>query len=315
MDVDELDAWLGTGDDASGTTDGEGRTRPPWGEAPPRRDDLGADRDDRRRRWVPIVGGALLLWVLVMAVAFGRGAGPTDDASGDEPSVMDLAMAGGAPSDGGTPVQGTVTAAAPTGAPAPAGPEATTVVDATTSPGDTSVVDTAVPSSGERDFGAIVALRAALGESADGTDRYLEWAVPVDRVALHDEVELVVLDAVWLSGRDGTYDRAEGGRWAVPVGADGAALTAPWALGPSTAAEPPDPVDPPVLRQRVAEVEDALATGGWSDVVVHASDAHPELTGVWVVVVDGVDPAGIRRVGALAWLHDDGVLRVLGGDR
>jgi hypothetical protein len=65
----------------------------------------------------------------------------------------------------------------------------------------------------------------------------------------------------------------------------------------------------------VAEVEDALVADGWTDVVVHASDAHTDLTGVWVVVVDGVDPAGVQRVGTLLWLHDDGILRVLGGSR
>ena len=310
MDVDELDAWLGTGDEESGGQDSrgpddDGRARAPWGAAPPRTDDLGSGRDDRGRRWVPIAGGALLLWLLVMAMAFGRGSG-TDDAD-ESPSVMDTAMAAGSAPTEPVGTAGTIEPAEAVETIGPADDAAA---------GDATGGDAAgYVHEGERDFGAIVALRTAVAETTDGTDRYLEWAVPVDRVPLHEDVTLVVLDAVWLRGRDGVFDRAEAGRWAVPVGADGAALTAPWAVGAAIPHDPPEPIEPPVLRQRVAEVEDALVMDGWTDVVVHASDAHADLTGVWVVVVDGVDPAGVQRIGALLWLHDDGTLRVLGGSR
>ncbi|WP_341250401.1 hypothetical protein [Euzebya pacifica] len=285
MDVDELDAWLGTGDEESGAQgaggqgsggqDGGGRSRAPWGAAPPRTDDLGSGRDDRGRRWAPIAGGALLLWLLVMAVAFGRGSGTATDDADESPSVMDTAMA--------------------------AGSAATEAIGTTEDAGTTDAAEARGPPDAPA--------------AGAGTDRYLEWAVPVERVPLHEDVTLVVLDAVWLRGRDGVFDRAEAGRWAVPVDADGAALTAPWAVGAAIPHDPPEPVEPPVLRQRVAEVEDALVADGWTDVVVHASDAHTDLTGVWVVVVDGVDPAGVQRVGTLLWLHDDGILRVLGGSR
>ena len=317
MDVDELDAWLGTGDEesggqgsggqGSGGQDGDGRARAPWGAAPPRTDDLGSGRADRGRRWAPIAGGALLLWLLVMAVAFGRGSGTATDDADESPSVMDTAMAAGSSA---TEAIGTTEDAGTTDAAEAIGPTDDPAA------GDATGGDAAGHvHEGERDFGAIVALRTAVGGTTDGTDRYLEWAVPVERVPLHEDVTLVVLDAVWLRGRDGVFDRAEAGRWAVPVDADGAALTAPWAVGAVIPHDPPEPVEPPVLRQRVAEVEDALVADGWTDVVVHASDAHTDLTGVWVVVVDGVDPAGVQRVGTLLWLHDDGILRVLGGSR
>lgn len=290
MDVEELDAWLGTGQ-------GDDEDTPPWREPRPRAGDLtAADGDPAPKRWPRLVGVGAAACLLVVVLAVVGGGSPAEEV---------------APAGAVDPLAVPATVAAVSATPAADGattPDPATPVAATSDVGDRvgTGVDPVLGSA------AVIALREWLPGATPDRDRYLEWAFAVGSSPLGQEVAVVHVDALWLAGTDGSYDTAHRGRWAVPVRQDGAVLGEPWAVG---APEPigADPMPPPVLRQRVEEVEAALTADGWDDVVVHGSEPHPELPAVWVALVDGTDPAAVSRVGASVWLADLGGLEVLAG--
>lgn len=307
MDLEELDEWLGPdrGGEQQRSDGGDGSDPGPrqWDRPAPRPADLVTDdtRKGGRSRWVVIGGAAVMLWLTAMLVFLG-GRDATQPQPEDGSSLL---------RDPDLPSAEPVQSLAPTapGIPVVATPDV--AINAAQEGGPAS--DSTGIGGGAAEFSAILALRQSLLETPGTMDRYLEWAAPVRRTPLAEEIDLVVLDAVWLQGVDGAYDHAERGYWAVPVTLDGVVLAAPWVVGGSS----PGPADEPavpLLRQRTAEVEDALLRAGWSGVVVQASEAHPDLAGTWLGLVDGVDPAGVERAGAVVWLDEDDPMTVLGGE-
>lgn len=277
VDAEELAAWLGpdTGEDRDGR-------RGAW-EDPPTPEDGGGGV----RRWGRVAAAGAGVWLLV-AVVLVATRGP--DAP---PAPAGAGTTAPAPSVTAPTTPGAVTAPeapAPTAMPMPA---AGGTVEGTAA-----------------GLGPVLAVREALQGQPDGRDRYLEWATEVGRTTLGGGVSVVVVEAAWLEGTAGAWEGLRTGRWAVPVRDPDQPVAAPWPVphrGPST---PPD--DLPVALERAEEAAAAVSAGGWADVVVHASEAHPDLPTVWRALVDGTGPDGMHRQGMVLWMHDVDGLQLLG---
>lgn len=294
MDASELDEWLGT----SGTADPEedDQDRPPW-RAPRTDGSAEPGGEGPRRPWMRIAGGAAVVWVLAMLVLAVRGGGE-EPVSGEPPPVTAAAV----PASATAPEE-----SAPEGS-AVRPPTAASTPASVTTPAPVASTTPAAPQGDHEPpwSEAILAVRqhlAGAGAGSDGTDRYLEWAAPGRSRPLPGGARLLVVDAVWLEGTDGVYDRSVRGQWAVPVSEDATVASTPWLVTVDDLPTPPQ-TPPPAIRQRAEEAQQALLDGGWSEVVVHGSEPHPELPGLWVVALDGVDPSGASHVAAIAWLED-----------
>lgn len=292
MDSDELDFWLddGAGDRTSragrapirqpgtqGSTAGPGverqepeeQRRPPW-------------------KWLGLTGAGV--WAAVMVVVFLGGDGRDGPADGAMPSEGFLV-----PAD--TPTTTPIPAATATPAP-------TTQTPATTQPAVKSDRAAALALPAGIEAGAVAALRSRLTVTGPQTS-YLEWAVPAAAHPLDAGVWLVVLDAIWLEGSDGTLADSRRGRWAVPIADDGRAMRPPWPHpSPPTATETPTAA-PPSGTTRISEVAQALVSSGWREVDVAASDPHPLLDDVVVALVEGIPPNGDQASTEVLWLGED----------
>lgn len=301
MDAEELAAWLGPSDAGNGGLEGDhGRGGAGW------TGPTAEEEAPRGRRWGRIAAAGLGIWLLVAVVLVStRGPGPGSTA--DPAAVVEAA----APAEGTAPVASVGPTASGTVAPsAPPAPDAAVAAAPPaalpSTDGPTAVLGGASPAG----VGPLLALHQVLAAAPGPLERYLEWAEVVDRTDLGGGVSLLVLDAAWLEGQDGEWNAVRRGRWALPVLQDGTAVADPWPVAHAAPAVDPDP--PPVGLVRADEVGAALAAAGWADVVVHGSEAHPDLPAVWRAVVDATGPDGVGRTGQLLWLQDVDGLRVLG---
>lgn len=298
MDAEELAAWLGpdTGEDRDGR-------RGAW-EDPPTPEDEGGGV----RRWGRVAAAGAGVWLLV-AVVLVATRGP--DAPPAPADAGTTAPATAAPAPGSLPTATpTSTSGAAPAATAPTTPGMGTAAEA---PTPTAMP---MPAAGGTDegtaagLGPVLAVREALQGQPDGRDRYLEWATEVGRTSLGGGVSVVVVEAAWLEGTAGAWEGLRTGRWAVPVRDPDQPVGAPWPVrhqGPS-----PPPADLPVALERAEEAAAAVSAGGWADVVVHASEAHPDLPTVWRALVDGTGPDGAHRQGMVLWMQDVDGLQLLG---
>ena len=293
MDAEELAAWLGPD-----TGEGRDRGRGAW-EDPPAPEEEGGGI----RRWGRLAAAGVGVWLLVAVVLVAtRGPGAAPTAPGAAGPTAPVTPAPGVMPEVTPTVPAVPPASAPADTPAPA-----SAVPVPTSPAAAATGEGGRPSGG---LGPVLAVREALQVQPDGRDRYLEWAIEVGRTSLGGGVSVVVVEAAWLEGTDGAWEGLRTGRWAVPVRDPDQPVAAPWPVphqGPS-----PPPADLPVALERAEEAAAAVSAGGWADVVVHASEAHPDLPTVWRVLVDGTGPDGAHRQGVVLWMQDVDGLQLLG---
>ncbi len=291
MDDEDLDRWLDEDD-----TDGPRPNDPP---ATPGRPEPVQGRAPWRR--MALAGG--VVWLVVMAVWLtGRGTGQVTTAA--QPDLPPVIVSG---SEGLLAPVGMDTVTQPATAAAQPFAEA----EATAAPSELAAA------AGSWVATATALLRAHLTVPGP-VPTYLEWATEVEVRPLGSGVRLVVLDAIWLEGPQGTLDTTRRGRWAIPLADDGQALGGPW---PVPTPPDPEPLDlaPPTGDTRRDEIQQVLDETGWGSVQVLASDAHPLLPGVLVALIRlGAEPGDTPSVdeATTVWLTEgNGTLQIMGGPR